>query len=196
MNLTFGEGTDLQSWQMATRDVVVFVIALGLIRASGRWSFGQHSPSDACVTMLLGAVLSRAVVGASPFVSTVAAAAVIVFLHRAVALLSIRWRWFEDLVTGREIDLVHHGQIDWVAMRHALVTGRNLQEAVRQTLGDKAIADVQRAVLERGGKLTIIGEPPVDGPGQNVNINPSTGMTACGWPRAMMCLRPWTGRER
>lgn len=159
MNLTFGEGTDLQSWQMATRDVVVFVIALGLIRASGRWSFGQHSPSDACVTMLLGAVLSRAVVGASPFVSTVAAAAVIVFLHRAVALLSIRWRWFEDLVTGREIDLVHHGQIDWVAMRHALVTGRNLQEAVRQTLGDKAIADVQRAVLERDGKLTIIGEP-------------------------------------
>ncbi|MFM9428214.1 uncharacterized membrane protein YcaP (DUF421 family) [Variovorax sp. GrIS 2.14] len=71
--------------------------------------------------------------GAFPFVSTVAAAAVIVFLHRAVALLSIRWRWFEDLVTGREIDLVHHGQIDRVAMRHALVTDRNLQEAVRQS---------------------------------------------------------------
>lgn len=118
------------------------------------------------------------------------------FLHRAVALLSIRWRWFEDLVTGREIDLVHHGQIDRVAMRHALVTGRNLQEAVRQTLGDKAIADVQRAVLERDGKLTIIGEPPRRRAGQNVNIDPSTGMTACGWPRAMMCLRAWTGRER
>ena len=68
MKLTFGEGTDLQSWQMTKRGVVVFGIAFGLIRASGRRSFGQHSPSDACVTVLLGAVLSRAVVGASPFV--------------------------------------------------------------------------------------------------------------------------------
>ncbi|WP_353506635.1 hypothetical protein [Variovorax flavidus] len=68
----FGEGSDLETWQMAAQAVVTFFIALLLIRASGRRSFRQHTPFDACVTVPLGAALSRAVVGASPFWATVA----------------------------------------------------------------------------------------------------------------------------
>jgi uncharacterized membrane protein YcaP (DUF421 family) len=154
----FGEGADLEIWQMSMRGAVVFVFALILIRASGRRSFGQHSPFDACITVLLGAVLSRAVVGASPFWATIASSAVLVLIHRAVALASTHWDWFEDLVNGREIELVHDGQMDHAAMRKALVTERNLHEAIRQSLGDKAISDVARAVLETDGKVTVVGK--------------------------------------
>jgi hypothetical protein len=69
----FGQGSELEIWQMMARAVAIFFIALLLIRASGRRFFGQHAPFDACVTVLLGAVLSRAVAGASPFWATVAA---------------------------------------------------------------------------------------------------------------------------
>ena len=117
IHLVFGEGTDLEIWQMSIRGAVVFVVALVLIRASGRRSFGQHSPFDACITVLLGAVLSRAVVGASPFWATVAAAAVLVLVHRAMALASTRWRWFEDLVNGRAIEFVRDGRMDPTAMK-------------------------------------------------------------------------------
>lgn len=158
VRLVFGEGADLEIWQMAMRAAVVFVVALILIRASGRRSFGQHSPFDACITVLLGAVLSRAVVGASPFWATVAASAVLVLIHRAVALASTRWYWFEDLVNGHEIELVRAGQMDHAAMRKALVTERNLHEAIRQALGNKQISDVARAVLETDGKVTVIGK--------------------------------------
>jgi uncharacterized membrane protein YcaP (DUF421 family) len=66
----FGEGTDLGPLQMALRALAVFVLALAMIRTAGRRSIGQHRPFDACTTVLLGAVLSRAVVGASPFRAT------------------------------------------------------------------------------------------------------------------------------
>src|ERR1700712_4607696 len=94
----FGEGSDLDVLQMALRSAVVFVLALAMIRVSGRRSFGQRRPFDACTTVLLGGVLSRAVVGASPFWPTMAAGAVIVVLHRLVAMASLRWPRFESLV--------------------------------------------------------------------------------------------------
>src|SRR5262252_4067159 len=87
----FGSGSELNTLQMGLRAVAVFVLALAMIRVAGRSSFGQHRPFDACTTVLLGAVLSRAVVGASPFWATMVAGAAIVALHRAVALASLRW---------------------------------------------------------------------------------------------------------
>src|SRR5579862_9709819 len=94
----WGSGADLNAVQMSVRGVVVF--ALFLFRISGRRSLSQHSPFDACITVLLGAILSRCVVGASPFLPTIASGAALVLLHRAVAMLSVRFRRFDVLVNG------------------------------------------------------------------------------------------------
>jgi len=153
----FGTGPDLEVWQMVARAAAVFFVALVLIRASGRRSFGQHSPFDACITVLLGAVLSRAVVGASPFWSTIAAGAALVIAHRMVALGSARWAAFEDVVSGCEITLVRDGHLDRAAMRKALVSRQNLEAAIRQKLGDAELSSVRLALLERDGKITVVG---------------------------------------
>ncbi|SAL84773.1 hypothetical protein AWB74_07058 [Caballeronia arvi] len=49
----FGEGRDLNSLQMTARAVAVFFGALVLIRIAGRRSFGQRSPFDYVVAILL-----------------------------------------------------------------------------------------------------------------------------------------------
>src|SRR5205085_8726700 len=117
----FGEGPELGALQMALRSAVVFVLALAMIRVSGRRSFGQRRPFDACTTVLLGAVLSRAVVGASPFWATVCAGAAIVALHRVVAMASVRWPAFETFVCGDKRELVTHGRRDDAQMRAGLI---------------------------------------------------------------------------
>lgn len=150
----FGSGSDLNPLQMVLRAATVFVLALAMIRASGRRSFGQHRPFDACTTVLLGAVLSRAVVGASPFWATMAAGAALVLLHRAVAMASLRWGWFETLVSGDKRELVDRAGRNRSEMRKGLITERDLDEAIRKKTGDERSL-VKRAVLERDGTITV-----------------------------------------
>lgn len=101
--ILFGEGKNLNALQMGMRALVVFVIALTLIRIAGRRSFGQRAAFDYVVAILLGATLSRTIVGASPFLATVMASIVIVVLHRLVAWLCMHSRALERLVVGAAV---------------------------------------------------------------------------------------------
>jgi uncharacterized membrane protein YcaP (DUF421 family) len=151
----FGRGPGLDTLQMTLRATTVFVLTLAMIRIAGRRSFGQHRPFDACTTVLLGAVLSRAVVGASPFWPTICAGVTIVLLHRLVAMASIRSRRFEALVSGEERELVRDGVIDDAEMRKALLSRHDLAEAVRRETRDER-TPLRRAVLERDGTVTVV----------------------------------------
>ena len=104
---------------------------------------------------MLGTILSRAVVGASPFWATVAAAAALVAMHRLVALMAMRWPWFDAWISGHIRELVMDGHINQPAMRKALVNGNDLEQAVRQKSGRENLAEIQRAVLERDGSITV-----------------------------------------
>ncbi len=150
----FGDGTELNALQMSLRATAVFVLTLALIRIAGRRSLGQHRNFDTCTIVLIGAILSRAVVGASPFWSTMAAGAAIVLLHRLIAMASVRWPWFESLVSGDKRELVEDGRRDQDAMRRGLITDRDLDEAVRKKSGNEA-SPLERAVLERDGSITV-----------------------------------------
>ncbi|WP_101683681.1 hypothetical protein [Cupriavidus pauculus] len=91
MEAVFGAGRDLAWYQMCARAALVFVATWLLLRVAGRRTFAQKTAFDLCIVLLLGAVLSRAVVGASPLAGTLAAAVVLVFMHRFVCLLSTTW---------------------------------------------------------------------------------------------------------
>ncbi|KXU86591.1 hypothetical protein CI15_19365 [Paraburkholderia monticola] len=152
----FGEGRSLDPLQMGLRSIVVFVIALVLIRVSGRRSFGQRSPFDSVVVILLGATLSRAIVGASPFIATVVASFAIVACHRMLAWACMRSRRFERLVGGAEREVFSNGQFNANEMHAALVTRTDVEESVRQKTGSRSMDDVAAAILERNGEVSVI----------------------------------------
>ena len=152
----FGEGKDLDSLQMAMRAVAAFFAALILIRISGRRSFGQRSPFDYVVAILLGATLSRVIVGASPATSTFVASLVIVLLHRALAWTCVRSRWLESLVVGVEREVYKDGQFNSRQMSAALITRTDVFETARQELNSLDLQDVQSAILERNGQVSLI----------------------------------------
>src|SRR4051812_6447765 len=107
----FGHGKDLSPLQMGMRTVLVFIICLVFIRISGKRSFGMHMPLDNVITILLGAVLSRAIVGASPFIATITSGAVIVVVYRLFAGLCFYSKRFGRIVKGSDEVIYKNGQL-------------------------------------------------------------------------------------
>lgn len=152
----FGSGKDLNALQMSCRAVVAFLVALPLLRVSGRRSFGMHAPFDNIISILLGAVLSRAVVGASPFVPVIVACVVIVVLHRGLGWLNMHSKSFSELVQGKKITLFEEQQFLEKNMNKALVSKHDLEQAVRHTASTENLAKVRKMIMEANGEISII----------------------------------------
>jgi uncharacterized membrane protein YcaP (DUF421 family) len=151
-----GEGKDLTSLQMACRTFVMFFITLILIRIAGMRAFGQKSAFDSIVVIMLGAILSRAVTGASEFIPTTAAGTTLALVHRLLALLSIYSGRVGFIVKGRKSILYKNDKVVLKNMLLCSVSINDLMEEVRVTLNENSLDKVKEIYMERSGKISII----------------------------------------
>jgi uncharacterized membrane protein YcaP (DUF421 family) len=145
----FGEGKDLNTLQMCSRGVLVFIIALILIRISGRRSFGLKTSLDNIISILLGAILSRAVVGASPFVPTIICCLVIVSLHRAIGWLIVRHDRVARFIEGHRILLFDNGHFKHDQLKRGLVGKEDIMQGVRKSALTEDLSKIDKIYLER-----------------------------------------------
>ena len=157
-----GDGDDLAWWQGGLRAALVFVGTWALLRLAGRRAFAQKTSFDLCIVLLLGAVLSRAVVGATSFAVAFAASLVLVLLHRAVGWLSSRSPGFDRATAGNALDLMREGELDRQRLRGAMLTEEDLRANLRATLQTDRFDDLSRVVLERDGKVTFVRTQPAE----------------------------------
>jgi uncharacterized membrane protein YcaP (DUF421 family) len=155
-DLLWGSGPDLNVLQMTIRSGTTFLITVLLIRIGGRRAFGQRNAFDVCVAVLLGSVLSRGVVGASPFLPTVAACFVIVALHRAVAHLSMYSASFDRIVNGAIRLLFADGSKNRASMTAGLIKDQELDEALRKRTQSEDYSKVDKMLLEQSGEITVV----------------------------------------
>jgi uncharacterized membrane protein YcaP (DUF421 family) len=152
----FGTGHELNVLQMSVRAIVIFIYTLILIRISGRRSFGMGAPFDNVILVLLGAILSRAVVGASPFVPTLASGLVISILHRLFALAAVLSRPMGRFLKGSKILLYQDDKINWRHMKRSLVSQEDLMEEVRLRALVDNLENVKAIYMERNGNISTV----------------------------------------
>ena len=152
----FGTGKELTILQMSCRGVVIFIIAFILVRISGRRSFGMKAPLDNIIVILLGAILSRAVVGASPFLPVVITSLLIVLLHRALGWLNIHNKHLEQLLEGKKIILFEKTAFQEKNMGKALACKEDVMQGVRRTALTDDLSMVEKVYMERNGEISVI----------------------------------------
>jgi len=155
----FGSGKDLSVLQMTARAILVFIIALILIRISGRRSFGLHSPLDNIITIALGAVLSRAIVGVSPFFPVIASSTGLVLIHRLFAYGMLHHNAFSKLVSGDKILLFKDGDFIQQNLDKALIRRDEILQEVRKSAQTENLDQIEKIYMERNGEVNSVRKP-------------------------------------
>ena len=151
----FGKDKDLNTIQMLDRGIVIFILTLLLIRISGRRSFGIKTPIDNII-VLLGAMLSRAIVGASPFIPIVITSFVIVLLHRGIGSLIVRYPRLKTLIDGTSIKLFENGTFLEQNMKRAIVCREDMLHSIRKSALTDDLNQIELIQMECTGELTVI----------------------------------------
>lgn len=154
-----GEGEkDPAPWQIAIRAFCIFIIALILIRISGKRAFGMRSSFDNVISILLGAVLSRSLLGDHPFWSPVIAATTLTLLYLFCAWISTYSDTFGRLIKGDARVLYKDKKLFRQHMRSSYITDKDLEEEVRKEGNVDTLEKIKSAYLERDGGISIVKE--------------------------------------
>lgn len=145
----------LTVWQMAVRAVVVYVIAIAVVRLGKKRFMGRATAFDLILVIVLGSMISRVITGSTSFFPGLAAVATLVAMHWLFSAIGVRWQAFNVLVKGHARLLVRDGQVDWEEMRRTHLTEDDLWEDLRAK-GVSNLGEIAEAHLERSGQVSVL----------------------------------------
>lgn len=146
----------LSTEQLVARALVVFVLALLMVRVSDRRVFAKKTAFELVLVLLMTSTLARAVNGSAPFFETLIAGFVLTGCHRLVATLAYYWPWFEKLVKGQADVLVEDGKTNAKNIRRHHFTQDDLLENLRLNGKIERIEEAKHATLERSGEVSTV----------------------------------------
>lgn len=142
--------------QISLRATLIYVAGLLILRVSHSRFLGKATAFDIILGFVLGSILSRAINGSSPLFLSVAAAALLIFLHWLLATFAFSSHRFGVLVKGNPVTLVRDGEILWDGMRKHRLSRRDLEEAVRLRGGRDDFEGIKEARFERNGDISVV----------------------------------------
>ncbi len=142
-------------WELVIRCVIVYFFMLFLLRISGKRQIGQLAPFDLVLLLVLSNAVQNAMnAGDNSLLAGIILATTLVALNYLVGLATYKSKRLEALVEGRPEVLIHNGKLYASVMKRQQITHHELNAALREA-GCASIEEVQFAVLENNGKITV-----------------------------------------
>jgi len=147
-------------WEFVARAALVYAALLVLVRLSGKRTVGEFTPFDLVVVILLGESTQGAMVGADVSVpGSLIVATTLIALNYALGFVTARSRRIDRLVEGEPVVVMRNGRMLSHALRRNNVPESDLEEALRKQ-GVSAHEDVELAILETNGEITVLKREP------------------------------------
>ncbi len=145
----------MSTWQMIPRTVVVYVVALLIIRIGKRRFLGGYTTFDILLGFVVGSVMSRAITGTITLVNMFFVVATLVGIHWIIAIVTY---YFDtnNVVKNSERQLIKNGKVDEDAMQESKLGENDLLQALREKANVESLDEVKSAYLERDGSITVI----------------------------------------
>jgi uncharacterized membrane protein YcaP (DUF421 family) len=139
------------------RAVAVYAILLLIFRLSGKRSLAETTTFDFVLLLIFSEALQSALVDEdSSLTAAVVVIMTLVVLNVGMSLLKERSSRIELLMEGAPIRLIERGELLYDRMRRARIDEGDILAAARQTQGIERMDQIESAVLERSGGISII----------------------------------------
>ena len=150
------EPKDFTAMQLTSRGILILLVALLLMRIGAKRALARKTPLDMILIVIVGSLLSRSINGSGPLFGTIAAASVMVALHRLMELTTYMWHPLGVVMKGAPGVIVEDGRFVRKTMVQNHVTTRDVEEDLRLQGKTDDIADVRIARLERSGDISFL----------------------------------------
>ncbi len=143
-------------WEFSLRAVVVYVVLLVLVRATGKRSVGQSTPFDMILLVLLGTAVQNSLIGDDiSLQGGLILAVTLIALNWAVGFVSARSTRVDRVVEGEAVLLARDAKVFDRILRREKISAGDFDEALRAH-GLLDASKVRCAFLETDGTISII----------------------------------------
>ena len=138
------------------RTLLIYVILIATMRLMGKRQLGELEISELVTTLLISEIATLPIGDPSlPVVYAIIPLITILTTEVILSVILLKLPKLKGLASARPSILIRHGQLDQKEMRRIRISIEELISEVRQA-GIPSLADVDYAILEQNGKISVI----------------------------------------
>lgn len=141
------------------RAIIIYIFVLVVMRLMGKREIGQLQPFELAISIMIAdlASIPMSDVGI-PILNGLIPILGLLVMHLIISILNMKSLYFREVVCGKPSILIYRGKIDEKILKKERFTINELEERLRAN-NIFNIGDVEYAILETSGQISVIPKP-------------------------------------
>ena len=141
------------------RSILLYIIVLVVMRLMGKREIGQLQPYELAISIMIADLASTPMADAGiPISNGIIPILALLVMHLTISILNIKSIKARQILCGKPSILIYRGRIDEKMLKKERFTVNELEERLRGS-NVVNIGDVEYAILETSGQVTVIQKP-------------------------------------
>ena len=142
-----------------SRSIILYILVLVVMRLMGKREISQMQPFEFVISMTIAnlATIPMEEVGI-PLLNGIIPILSLLLMHTVLSVINIKSIRCREIICGKPSIIIHRGKIVEKALTKESMSLNELEERLRSK-GITNIGDVEYAILETNGQLSIIEKP-------------------------------------
>ena len=141
------------------RAIIIYIFVLLVMRLMGKREIGQLQPFELAISIMIAdlASIPMSDIG-TPITNGIIPILGLLVMHLLISVLNMKSLKFREIICGKPSLLIYKGRIDEKVLKKERFTINELEERLRSN-NIFNIGDVEYAILETSGQITVIPKP-------------------------------------
>lgn len=141
------------------RTIIIYILVLLTMRLMGKREIGQLQPFELAIAIMIADLASVPMSDTGiPIFNGIIPIIGLLIMQMLISFINMRSLSLRSVISGKPTILIYRGKIDEKSLKKEKITLNELQERLRQN-GTFSLGDVEYAILETSGQLTVIQKP-------------------------------------